>query len=121
MKKHNDEKKKRDHVSELQKYLVRKNSGSEHPGRLSALIDSYLLASDLPDKSSLKREFSRHLIVSMVAWMQDRLREMIKAEIDSKDARNEVIPEFPEVKITVDIVRKLINQEFTLGNFFAHI
>lgn len=121
MNKNDQEKKKRDHVSELQEYTARKRKDLKHPGRLPVLIDSYLLASDLPDESPLKREFSRHVIVSLVAWMQDRFREMIKTAIDIKDARNEVIPDFPEVKITIDLVRKLINQEFTLGDFFAHL
>lgn len=115
------EKKKRDHVSELQEYTARKRKDLEHPGRLSVLVEAYLVASNLPDESPLKREFSRHIIVSLVAWMQDRFREMIKTAIDSKDARNEVMPEFPEVKITIDLVRNLMNQKFTLGDFFAHL
>ena len=121
MKNNDKEKKNRNLGSDIQEYKARKKKDFEHPGRLSVLLDSYLLASDLPDESPLKREFSKHIIVSLVAWMQDRFREMIKTAIDFKDARNEAIPEFPEVKITIDIVRKLMNKEFTLGNLFSHL
>src|SRR5438128_9935471 len=118
---------KRDFIGELKAYVKRSalatGDGITKPDavRWKAIITA--LASVTSGDSSdekLREELRRHVVVSLVAMIQASVRRTIAEIIDGKEERGEELPELPDIRITLAMVRELKKREFSIGEVVAH-
>jgi hypothetical protein len=116
---------KRDRVGELKAYINRSRLAAANKTawpeeeRFNAIFGILEAINEIGDEK-LVEELRRHIVVSLVALIQANARRTIAEIVDGKEKRAEELPELPDVKITLAMVRELRNHEFSLGELSAH-
>lgn len=115
---------KRDFIAEVKAVSERWNKhadgSSPELDRLNEVIKVYLSIEDLEEDSLLKPELHRHLVVSLVAIIQEAVRMTLVEIVDEKELAGEKLPELRNAAMTLEIARELKNQSFSFGQLVGH-
>jgi hypothetical protein len=115
---------KRDLVAELRGYAERSSfaydTGEPDWTRLNQILKLYGQAREDSIDETVRCELQRHIVVSLIGVIQSSVRRTIVDVLDSKETRGDPLPELRNVKLTLDLVRELKNQRFSVGELVAH-
>ena len=116
---------KRDFIGELKAFVKRSalaagnGIGKPDTVRWGAILAAFAASEEISDEK-LCEELRRHIVVSLVAVIQASARRTIAEIVDGREQRGEELPEPPDVKITIAMVRELKKREFSIGELIAY-